>query len=79
VHRRALDRLLAEEGEAARDARAAELTAEWVAESEPWEAAAHLSLDDVIAPAATRHAVATGIEIAWGERPHRVGHRGGTR
>ncbi len=77
VHRRALDRLLAEEGEAARDARAAELTAEWVAESEPWEAAAHLSLDDVIAPAATRHAVATGIEIAWGERPHRVGHRGG--
>jgi acetyl-CoA carboxylase carboxyltransferase component len=77
VHRRALDRLLADEGPDARDARAAELTAEWVAESEPWEAAAHLSLDDVIAPAATRHVIATSIEIAWGERPHRVGHRGG--
>ena len=60
------------EGPEARDARAAELTAEWVAESEPWEAAAHLSLDDVIAPAATRHVIATSIEIAWGERPHRV-------
>ena len=72
-----LDRLLADEGPDARDARAAELTAEWVAESEPWEAAAHLSLDDVIAPAATRHVIATSIEIAWGERPHRVGHRGG--
>ncbi|GAA4895993.1 acyl-CoA carboxylase subunit beta [Actinomycetospora straminea] len=79
VHRRALDRLLAEEGPEARDARAAELTAEWVAESEPWEAAAHLSLDDVIAPAATRHVIATSIEIAWGERPHRTGHQGGTR
>lgn len=78
VHRRALDRLLEEEGPEARDARAAELTAEWVAESEPWEAAAHLSLDDVIAPAATRHVVATSIEIAWGERPRRAGHQGGT-
>ena len=44
-------RLLAEEGpEAATTALVAELTAEWVAESEPWEAAAHLSLDDVIEP-----------------------------
>ncbi|MEJ2885050.1 acyl-CoA carboxylase subunit beta [Actinomycetospora aeridis] len=75
VHRRALDRLLETEGPEARDARAAELTAEWVAESEPWEAAAHVSLDDVIAPAATRHVVATSIEIAWGERPHRTGAR----
>ncbi|MCD2187260.1 acyl-CoA carboxylase subunit beta [Actinomycetospora soli] len=77
VHRRALDRLHAEEGPAARDARAAELTAEWRAESEPWEAAAHLSLDDVIDPAATRSTVAAAIDVAWGERPQRVGHRGG--
>src|SRR3954469_6109728 len=34
VHRRALDRLLESDGPEARDARAAELTAEWVAESE---------------------------------------------
>ena len=77
VHRRALDRLLAEAGPAAREDRVAELTAEWMAESEPWEAAAHLSLDDVIAPAATRHTVATSIDVAWGARPQRVGHRPG--
>jgi acetyl-CoA carboxylase carboxyltransferase component len=77
VHRRALDQLLAEQGPTARDERVAELTGQWRAESEPWEAAAHLSLDDVIAPRATRRTVAQSIDIAWGARPQRVGHRGG--
>ena len=76
VHRRALDTLAAQEGAEARDRRAAELTAEWRAESEPWEAAAHLALDDVIEPARTREVIATSIRIAWGERPSRAAHRG---
>ena len=66
VHRRMLDRLAAEQGEAARDLRAAELEAEWAAESQPWEAAANIILDDVIHPTDTRPKIAEGIEFAWG-------------
>ncbi|PXY17421.1 hypothetical protein BAY60_34625 [Prauserella muralis] len=69
VHRRLLERALAEQGSGARDQLVEELTREWRSEAEPWEAAAHLSLDDIIEPAATRDVVATSIEIAWGERP----------
>ncbi|OLS99542.1 hypothetical protein BJF90_08620 [Pseudonocardia sp. CNS-004] len=56
--------MLAEQGPDAHAALVAELTAEWNAEAEPWEAAAHLSLDDVIEPAETRRVVATAIAIA---------------
>jgi acetyl-CoA carboxylase carboxyltransferase component len=45
-----------------------ELTAEWISEAEPWEAAAHLSLDDVIEPGRTREVVAASIDIALGGR-----------
>lgn len=76
VHRRALDTMAAEQGPQARDGRVAELTAEWVAESEPWEAAANLSFDDIIEPAQTRQVIATSIDIAWGERPVRTGRNG---
>ncbi len=76
VHRRMLDTLAAQEGPEARDRKVAELTAEWQAESEPWEAAAHLSFDDIIEPARTREVVATSIRIAWGERPSRASHPG---
>jgi acetyl-CoA carboxylase carboxyltransferase component len=69
VHRRRLDRLEQEEGREARDARAAELEAEWAAESQPWEAAANIILDDVIHPTETRQVIADGIEFAWGTRP----------
>lgn len=72
VHRRRMEKVLADEGPAARDALVAELTAEWIAESEPWEAAAHLSLDDVIDPADTRDVVARALDLAWGSRPERV-------
>ncbi|QEC50529.1 hypothetical protein FSW04_25060 [Baekduia soli] len=69
VHRRKLDKLAEEEGVEARDALAAQLEAEWAAESQPWEAAANIILDDVIHPADTRRVIAEGIEFAWGTRP----------
>ncbi|MEV5848563.1 carboxyl transferase domain-containing protein [Streptomyces sp. NPDC051985] len=64
IHRRRLESVLAEQGPEAHAALVAELTAEWNADAEPWEAAAHLSLDDVIEPAETRRVVATAIAIA---------------
>jgi len=68
VYRRRLEELAATEGEAARDAYAAQLEAEWAAESEPWEAAANIILDDVIAPRSTRGFVSTALDFAWGSR-----------
>jgi methylmalonyl-CoA decarboxylase subunit alpha len=68
VHRRTLDRLEDEQGSAARDLRVTELEVEWAAESQPWEAAANIILDDVIHPAETRARIAEGIEFAWGSR-----------
>lgn len=72
VHRRKLDRLFAEEGAAARDKAVAKLQGEWEVESEPWEAAAHLALDDIIEPAETRSTVARALSLAWGSRNPRV-------
>ncbi|HVV89943.1 MAG TPA: carboxyl transferase domain-containing protein [Solirubrobacterales bacterium] len=72
VYRRRLEALDGPE----RDALAAELEAEWEAESQPWEAAANIILDDIIDPATTRQVIAEGIEFAWGTRP-RVSSRGG--
>jgi acetyl-CoA carboxylase carboxyltransferase component len=45
------------------------LAAEWSAESEPWEAAAHLYVDDVIDPRETREKLIAGIDYAWGSGP----------
>jgi acetyl-CoA carboxylase carboxyltransferase component len=70
VYRKRLDQLAADEGDAARDALAAELEAEWAAESQPWEAAANIILDDVIDPRETRDVIVNGIDFAWGSRPH---------
>jgi acetyl-CoA carboxylase carboxyltransferase component len=75
VYRRRLDALEADEGTDARNALAAELEAEWAAESRPWEAAANIILDDVIDPRETRAVIAEGIDFAWGTRP-RVSRRG---
>jgi methylmalonyl-CoA decarboxylase subunit alpha len=75
VFRRRLEALEAEEGVEARNALAAELEAEWAAESQPWEAAANIILDDVIDPRETRDIIAEGIDFAWGTRP-RVSVRG---
>ncbi|GAM97759.1 acetyl-coenzyme A carboxyl transferase alpha chain [alpha proteobacterium U9-1i] len=72
VYRRKLEQVRAEQGDAAADELAAVMVAEWTTESEPWEAAAHLALDDVIAPAQTRRVIAESLAIAWGERPARV-------
>jgi acetyl-CoA carboxylase carboxyltransferase component len=77
VFRRRLDALETDEGVEARDALAAELEAEWAAESQPWEAAANIILDDVIDPRETRDLIAQSIEYAWGSRP-RVSRAGVT-
>ena len=69
VHRRRLEAVLETEGKEAHDLLVEELSADWALESEPWEAAAHTYLDDVIDPRRTREAVATGIEFAWGSGP----------
>ena len=68
VHRRRLEEVLAAEGKEAHDPLVEEFTAEWARESEPWEAAAHTYLDDVIDPRRTREAV-VGIDFAWGSAP----------
>ncbi|HEY0311954.1 MAG TPA: carboxyl transferase domain-containing protein [Allosphingosinicella sp.] len=69
VYRRRLDKVLAEEGEEAHAALVAELHREWTTISEPWEAAAHIALDDVIEPAQTRAKLIKALEFAWGQRP----------
>ncbi|MGE4426481.1 MAG: acyl-CoA carboxylase subunit beta [Solirubrobacteraceae bacterium] len=69
VHRRALEALLESEGEEAYKAEIARLEAEWGAESEPWEAARNIILDDIIEPAETRRIIATAIDFAWGTGP----------
>ena len=70
VYRRRLDELEQEQGIEARNALAAAMEAEWAAESQPWEAAAHIILDDVIRPAETRRRLIETIDFAWGSRPH---------
>ncbi len=71
VHRRRLEQLEPE----ARDELAAELEAEWAAESQPWEAAANIILDDVIDPADTRQVIAEALDFAWGTRERVSGAR----
>ena len=72
VFRRRLEEALAEGGEEAHAALLAELQEEWAHESEPWEAAKHLFLDDVIDPRTTREALVAAVDFAWGNGP-RVG------
>jgi acetyl-CoA carboxylase carboxyltransferase component len=74
VYRRRLEETLAQEGKEAHDRLVDELQADWAQESEPWEAAAHVYVDDVIDPRRTRDAVATGIDFAWGSAP-RIGSK----
>jgi acetyl-CoA carboxylase carboxyltransferase component len=69
VHRRRLEATSAEQGDEARDDLAMQLEAEWAVESEPWEAAANIILDDIIDPRHTRRIAIAGIEYAWGSRP----------
>lgn len=68
VYRRRLNALEETEGLDARNGLAAELEAEWATESEPWQAAANILLDDVIEPTETRQLVIDGIDFAWGNR-----------
>jgi acetyl-CoA carboxylase carboxyltransferase component len=68
VHRRKLEKVLAEEGRQAHDTLLAQLNQEWTSVSEPWEAAAHIALDDVIEPGQTRSVLLKALEYAWGDR-----------
>jgi acetyl-CoA carboxylase carboxyltransferase component len=70
VYRRRLSEIEAAQGTDARDQAASELEAEWAGESQPWEAAANIILDDVIDPRETRDIILTAIDFAWGSRPH---------
>lgn len=72
VHRRRIDAVRAEDGEAAATALADGLRREWETESEPWEAAAHISIDDVIEPGETRAKLVAALDFAWGVSAHRV-------
>ncbi|NKQ58039.1 hypothetical protein HFP15_34785 [Amycolatopsis sp. K13G38] len=72
VNRRKLEDAEATGGEAARRALENELTAHWFDESAPWEAAAHVYVDDIIDPVDTRSVILAGIEFGWGDRD-RVG------
>ena len=71
VFRRRLEALEAEQGVEARNALAAELEAEWAAESQPWEAAANIILDDVIDPRETRAGDRRGNRLRVGHAPAR--------
>jgi acetyl-CoA carboxylase carboxyltransferase component len=68
VHRRLLEQTRAAEGDEAEKELRRKLTGEWLHESEPWEAAARLYIDDVIDPRETRQVISAGIEFAWGSR-----------
>ncbi|CAN5365318.1 acyl-CoA carboxylase subunit beta [soil metagenome] len=68
VYRRKLEEILAREGVEARDRAAVAMEVEWTAESEPWEAAAYLAIDDVIEPGLTRDVLIQALHFAWGDR-----------
>jgi acetyl-CoA carboxylase carboxyltransferase component len=68
VHRRKLETALREKGQEAHDALLDELYEEWSEISEPWEAAAHIALDDIIEPGRTREVLLSALSFAWGER-----------
>ncbi len=72
VNRREVEKIRNEEGEEAASRHVESLLQYWENESEPWEAAAHLSIDDVIEPAETREKLALAIDVSWGERSMRV-------
>ncbi|MHB1808543.1 MAG: acyl-CoA carboxylase subunit beta [Solirubrobacteraceae bacterium] len=69
AYRRRLERVAVEQGQDARRRLHEQLEAEWAHESEPWEAAAHIYLDDVIDPRSTRDQLSRGIDYVWGSRP----------
>jgi acetyl-CoA carboxylase carboxyltransferase component len=68
VNRRRLEAAEAEHGPQARRELEEELTAHWIDESAPWEAAAHTYVDDIIDPRRTREVLLTGIDFGWGDR-----------
>lgn len=76
VHRRRLEQVRGEQGEEAYQEMLGNLVEEWAAESQPWEAAANIILDDIIDPAETRDRIISGIDFAWGSRERVTGAGG---
>jgi acetyl-CoA carboxylase carboxyltransferase component len=76
VHRRRLEQVRGEEGDEAYQELLGSLVEEWAAESQPWEAAANIILDDIIEPAETRDRIISGIDFAWGSRERVTGAGG---
>ncbi|MGH9245422.1 MAG: acyl-CoA carboxylase subunit beta [Acidimicrobiales bacterium] len=66
LHRRRLEDLLVSDGPEAHAALIEKLAEEWSHESEPWEAAAHVYVDDIIRPQDTRRVLIAGLDYAWG-------------
>lgn len=69
VHRSQLEQEERLNGAAAREALFVRLLDEWSHDSEPWEAAAHFYLDDIIDPRDTREVVGRAIRFTWGNGP----------
>lgn len=67
VHRRDLEQARAEGGSEGYTRLLEDLVEQWAHESEPWEAAAHNYLDDIIDPRETRACIVAGIEYTWTE------------
>lgn len=65
VYRRRLDAMDPEEAERFQQ----QQIAEWQDESAPWEAAAHLAIDDIIEPHETRRRLIEALEYAWPSGP----------
>lgn len=75
VYRRRLEEVERRDGVAAREELFAGMVREWQDESEPWEAAAHLFVDDVIEPAETRRVLIRSLDVAWGSGPRTTWNR----
>jgi acetyl-CoA carboxylase carboxyltransferase component len=69
VYKRQLLEALNNDGPEAHAELVGKLSEDWARESEPWEAARHFYVDDVIDPRETRDRVARGVRLAWGSGP----------
>ena len=74
IHRKQLEAI---EDEEARSARRLELAEEIRANIDPYIAAGHAQLDDVIDPAETRAAIARGLRISSGKQVDRPARKHG--
>ena len=77
VYKRQLLEALNNDGPEAHAELVGKLSEDWARESEPWEAARHFYVDDVIDPRETRATICRGLEMAAGKRVERPWKRHG--